>query len=83
MRLLTAGVKVSVRLPPKLASEIDRLVEEGLFSNRSDFIKEAIRYYLRNVKESMEEDEKWVLAAVENVLREDWESEEDSFWDDY
>ncbi|NJE02081.1 ribbon-helix-helix protein, CopG family [Thermococcus sp. JdF3] len=80
---MTAGVKVSVRLPPKLASEIDRLVEEGLFSNRSDFIKEAIRYYLRNVKESMEEDEKWVLAAVENVLREDWESEEDSFWDDY
>nr|WP_240910823.1 hypothetical protein [Thermococcus sp. MAR1] len=54
-----------------------------MFSNRSDFIKEAIRYYIRNVKERLREDELWILRAVEETLKEDWESESDRFWDDY
>ncbi|MDK2915041.1 MAG: hypothetical protein PWQ79_1956 [Thermococcaceae archaeon] len=78
---MTTGVKVSVRLPPKLAEEIDSLVKAGLFSNRSDLIKEAIRHYLRELRKELTEEERWRLKAVEEVLREDWESEEDSFWD--
>lgn len=80
---MTTGVKVSVRLPPKLAEEIDSLVKAGLFSNRSDLIKEAIRHYLRELRKELTEEERWRLKAVEEVLREDWESEEDSFWDSY
>ncbi|WP_048151182.1 ribbon-helix-helix domain-containing protein [Palaeococcus ferrophilus] len=80
---MTTGVKVSVRLPPKLAEEIDSLVKEGLFSNRSDLIKEAIRYYIRELRKELTDEERWRLKAVEDVLKEDWESEEDSFWDSY
>jgi Arc/MetJ-type ribon-helix-helix transcriptional regulator len=80
---VVTGVKVSVRLPPKLAEEIDSLVKAGLFSNRSDLIKEAIRHYLMELKKELTDEEKWRLKAVEDVLKEDWESEEDSFWDSY
>ncbi len=38
--------KVSVRFPPSLMREIDRLVERGEFSSRSEFIKEAVRFLL-------------------------------------
>lgn len=78
---MATSVKVSVRLPPRLAEEIDSLVKAGLFSNRSDLIKEAIRHYLRELRKELTEEERWMLKAVEDVLREDWESKEDSFWD--
>lgn len=81
---MAVRVKVSVRLPPKLVGEIDKLVESGLFSNRSDFIKEAIRQYLRELKrEELTKEERWVLGMVQPVVAEDWESEEDKFWDNY
>jgi Arc/MetJ-type ribon-helix-helix transcriptional regulator len=80
---VVTGVKVSVRLPPKLAEEIESLVKAGLFSNRSDLIKEAIRHYLRELRKELTDEEKWRLKAVEDILKEDWESEEDSFWDSY
>jgi putative addiction module CopG family antidote len=80
---MVTGVKVSVRLPPRLAEEIDSLVQAGLFSNRSDLIKEAIRHYLRELRKELTDEEKWRLKAVEDILKEDWESGEDSFWDSY
>ena len=79
-----SSIKVSARIPPKIVEEIDKLVQKGIFSNRSDFIKEAIRYYLRELKkEELTEEERWVLHMVQPILAEDWESEEDEFWDNY
>jgi|Deesub1362B_J571_1020462.scaffolds.fasta_scaffold00137_62 Arc/MetJ-type ribon-helix-helix transcriptional regulator len=81
---MATTIKVSTRLPSKIVKEIDKLVESGLFTNRSDFIKEAVRQYLRELKkEEPTEEEKWVLNMVQPVLAEDWNSEEDKFWDDY
>jgi len=81
---MVSTIKISARLPPKIVEEIDRLVQTGVFNNRSDFIKEAIRHYLRELKkEELTEEERWVLNMVQPVLAEDWKSKEDEFWDDY
>lgn len=81
---MATTIKISARLPSKLVEEIDKLVQRGIFSNRSDFIKEAVRHYLRELKkEELTEEELWVLNMVQPVLAEDWNSEEDKFWDNY
>ena len=81
---MATTIKVSTRLPSRIVKEIDKLVESGLFTNRSDFIEEAVRQYLRELKkEELTKEEKWVLDMVQPVLAEDWNSEEDKFWDDY
>jgi len=81
---MATTVKISARLPSKIVEEIDRLVQSGVFSNRSDFIKEAVRHYLREMRrEELTEEERWVLNMVQPVLAEDWNSKEDEFWDDY
>jgi Arc/MetJ-type ribon-helix-helix transcriptional regulator len=44
----------SLVIDPKLVKEIDRLVKEhGLFSSRSDFIRDAIRARLFEVKKTI------------------------------
>ena len=44
----------SLVIEPKLVKEIDKLVKEhGLFSSRSDFIRDAIRARLFEVKKTM------------------------------
>jgi len=48
VRKMTTTVKVSARIPRGLAERMDRLIEEGLYSNRSEIIKEALRYFLLN-----------------------------------
>ncbi|MCI4408303.1 MAG: ribbon-helix-helix protein, CopG family, partial [Thermofilum sp.] len=40
------GVTISFRLPKNLIEEIDKIVEQGLFQSRSDFVREAIRFYI-------------------------------------
>ena len=81
---MATTVKISVRLPSKVVEEIDRLVQSGVFSNRSYFIKEAVRHYLREMRrEELTEEERWVLNMVQPVLAEGWNSKEDEFWDDY
>ncbi|NPA47882.1 MAG: ribbon-helix-helix protein, CopG family [Thermococci archaeon] len=80
-------VKISARLPSKIVEEIDRAVQMGIFSNRSDFLKEAARYYLRELSKERfieeAEEEKWVLRVVQPTLAEDWDSPEDDYWNDY
>ncbi|MCD6189704.1 MAG: ribbon-helix-helix protein, CopG family, partial [Thermococcus sp.] len=79
---MSSSIKISARIPAKIVEEIDKLVQRGIFSNRSDFIKEAVRYYLRELKkEELTKEERWVLHMVQPILAEDWESEEDKFWD--
>ena len=81
---MSSSIKISARIPAKIVEEIDKLVQRGIFSNRSDFIKEAVRYYLRELKkEELTKEERWVLHMVQPILAEDWESEEDKFWDNY
>ena len=59
--------KVSVNMNIATISQIDLLVDEGYFSNRSDFINQAVRQVL---------DQK--THIVENVRRR--QSEQDSQW---
>lgn len=42
MALPPSGI-VTVRLPPADADDIDRLIDAGRFTNRSDFLRHAIR----------------------------------------
>jgi Arc/MetJ-type ribon-helix-helix transcriptional regulator len=45
------GITVSLRLPKRVIEEVDRVVSEGMFQSRSDFIREAIRQYLIRLNE--------------------------------
>lgn len=45
----------SVRLPIQLIEDIDNEVEKSGFTNRTDFIKSACRYYILKMHEIREE----------------------------
>lgn len=38
---------VTVKLPEKLVEDMDQLVKAGVYHNRSDAIRDAVRYLLR------------------------------------
>jgi len=42
---------VSVRLPKLLLMEIEEELKKGMFRSRSELIREAVRVYLRSLKE--------------------------------
>ena len=46
------GVTISFRLPKNLIEEIDKVVEQGMFQSRSDFVREAIRFYIIKLREA-------------------------------
>ncbi|ASJ07590.1 ribbon-helix-helix domain-containing protein [Thermococcus pacificus] len=80
------SVKITARIPPALVAEIDRLVNAGYYSNRSEVIKEALRDFLVRKRAIIEEapDEEFIRLAkraIEPILAEDWESEADEYWD--
>jgi len=79
---MATTVKVSARIPKGLAERMDRLIEEGFYSNRSEIIKEALRDFLLRRRPVEDSEIKGYLRAVEEILREDWESEADEYWDD-
>ncbi|AFL95011.1 hypothetical protein CL1_0806 [Thermococcus cleftensis] len=79
---MATTVKVSARIPKGLAERMDRLIEEGFYSNRSEIIKEALRDFLLRRRSVEDSEIKGYLRAVEEILREDWESEADEYWDD-
>jgi len=61
----------SLVIDPKLVKQIDKLVKEhGLFSSRSDFIRDAIRARLIEVRKSLLNNE------LENPDEEELEQEE-------
>jgi Arc/MetJ-type ribon-helix-helix transcriptional regulator len=45
------AITVSLRLPKRVIEEVDKVVEQGFFQSRSDFIREAIRQYLIRLNE--------------------------------
>jgi Arc/MetJ-type ribon-helix-helix transcriptional regulator len=42
---------VSVRLSDKLNEEVDRMVDEGLFKDKTDAFHEAVRLLIMNYKD--------------------------------
>jgi Arc/MetJ-type ribon-helix-helix transcriptional regulator len=57
---------VPAKVTEKLVKEMDRLIEEGWYANRSDFIREAVREMIKKSKaemleDAMKEDIKWGL----------------------
>jgi len=48
-------VKISVRLPKAQVEFIDHLVVLGLYVNRSDFIRDAIRDYMPKAMKKLQE----------------------------
>ncbi|QDA32239.1 ribbon-helix-helix protein, CopG family [Thermococcus indicus] len=79
---MATTVKVSARIPKGLAERMDRLIDEGIYSNRSEVIKEALRDFLLRRGPVGDLEIEGYLRAVEEVLKEDWESEADEYWDD-
>jgi len=45
---------ITIRLPRWMIQAIDDLVEKGLYPNRSEFIREAIRSHLRRYANYLE-----------------------------
>jgi len=45
---------ITIRLPKWMIQAIDELVEKGLYPNRSEFIREAIRGHLRRYANYLE-----------------------------
>ena len=57
---------VTAKLTPRLASEIDALVEEGWYANRSEAIRDAVRNLVENknlarLEKAVNEDIEWAL----------------------
>lgn len=43
---------VQIRMPQKLATGIERLVEEGFYKNRSEVVIDAVRHFLGSERKS-------------------------------
>ncbi len=84
---MVTTVKVSARIPPALAKEMEKLIEAGIYSNKSEIIKDALREFLlkkKYIQVSAEGDYvKNIMRAIEPILAEDWDSEADAHWDEY
>ncbi len=61
------NILISLRFPEKLLEEIDLIVKEGHFSNRTEFIKNAVRLELREYRKISEEEEKEVLEISKQL----------------
>ena len=56
---MMASVQVNIRTTPFLADELDRMVQNGYFRNRTEAVNEGIRilirrYQLKNTKERID-----------------------------
>ncbi|MBI2632625.1 ribbon-helix-helix protein, CopG family [Candidatus Pacearchaeota archaeon] len=57
---------IPAKITPKLIDEMDTLIREGWYANRSEFIREAIRDTIKKLKAerleaAIKEDVKWGL----------------------
>jgi len=60
---MTTAIKISARIPPALAKEMDKLIEAGIYSNRSEIIKEALREFLLKKKYSKAGEEEYAKLS--------------------
>ncbi|MCW7070735.1 MAG: ribbon-helix-helix domain-containing protein [Methanophagales archaeon] len=47
---------IQARLTPKLLEEVEKMVKEGLYADRDEAIRDAIRRLMREMRHSKEED---------------------------
>ncbi len=73
---MSATEKVSIRIPPGLMKRIDELVEEGEFSSRSEFIKEAVRFFLLHFESPVELWEAYKVISRDRKVPSEGEIEE-------
>lgn len=57
---------INVEIPEKLASEIEKYIKGGWFSNEAELMREALREFIRHhqvrlMEQFMEEDIEWAL----------------------
>jgi Arc/MetJ-type ribon-helix-helix transcriptional regulator len=67
---------ISLRLPDKLLADLDLLIEEGYYSNRTEALREAARLLLRSQVGSLKgqpvqfsKDEIWSEFKEENHIK--------------
>ena len=46
------SIQINMRLPSKLVSEIDAVVDNGGYSSRQELVKEALREFLKGVAQA-------------------------------
>jgi len=56
---------ITIRLPRWMIQAVDDLVEKGLYPNRSEFIREAIRNHLRRYANYLEKRNIVILRETE------------------
>lgn len=80
MAKLTETEKITINLGPVDLGQIDLLVQEGFYSNRTDFIRTAIRNQLATHSEVVRETvaRKTMVLGLQNFTRRDLEAVRDA-----
>jgi Arc/MetJ-type ribon-helix-helix transcriptional regulator len=80
MAKLTETEKITINLGPVDLGQIDLLVQEGFYSNRTDFIRTAIRNQLTTHSEVVREtvSRKTMVLGLQNFTRRDLEAVRDA-----
>jgi Arc/MetJ-type ribon-helix-helix transcriptional regulator len=47
---------IQAKLTPKLIEEVEKLIKEGLYADRDEAIRDAIRRLIREIRYSVEEE---------------------------
>ena len=47
---------IEAKLTPKLVEEVEKLIKEGLYADRDEAIRDAIRRLIREIRYSVEEE---------------------------
>ncbi|MCK4734921.1 MAG: ribbon-helix-helix protein, CopG family [Methanophagales archaeon] len=47
---------IQAKLTPKLLEEVEKLIKEGLYADRDEAIRDAIRRLIREIRYSVEEE---------------------------
>ncbi|MGB3634216.1 MAG: hypothetical protein WA982_09265 [Rubrobacteraceae bacterium] len=80
MAKLTETEKITINLGPVDLGQIDLLVQEGFYSNRTDFIRTAIRNQLTTHSEVVRETvaRKTMVLGLQNFTRQELEAVRDA-----
>ena len=80
MAKLTETEKITINLGPVDLGQIDLLVQEGFYSNRTDFIRTAIRNQLTTHSEVVRETvaRKTMVLGLQHFTRQDLEAVRDA-----
>lgn len=62
---------IPTKITPKLLQEVDDIIKEGWYANRSELIRDALRDMIRRMKAdrleaAIKEDVKWGLYGKDN-----------------